>query len=94
MLALAYRRLHRKAAVVVSWYLASYVLIVTASGWTVGTLACVSLALSMAAVGFNIQHDANHNAFFPARGSKRLTNANRAASLPWPINSPKSTSIA
>ena len=38
----------------------------------------------MAAVGFNIQHDANHNAFFPARGSKRLTAANRAAG--WSIH--------
>ncbi|MGZ4726124.1 MAG: fatty acid desaturase family protein [Acidimicrobiales bacterium] len=83
-LALAYRRLHRKAAVVVTWYVASYLLMVTASGWLIGSIACVSLALSMAAVGFNIQHDANHNAFFPARGSKRLTVANRAAG--WSIH--------
>ncbi len=81
---LAFRRLHHKAALVAAWYLASYVLIVTASGWVAGTIACVSLALSMAAVGFNIQHDANHNAFFPTRGSKRLTGANRAAG--WSIH--------
>lgn len=44
-------------------------------------MACTSLAVSMAGVGFNIQHDANHNALFRTRGSKRLTPANRA--LGW-----------
>jgi linoleoyl-CoA desaturase len=32
----------------------------------------------MAGVGFNIQHDANHNAMFRTGGSKRLSAANRA----------------
>ena len=83
-LARAYRRLHRKAAVIAAWYVLSYLLMLAASGWIVGSVACLSLALSMAAVGFNIQHDANHNAFFPAGGSKRLTAANRTAG--WSIH--------
>ena len=84
MLALAYRRLHRKAAVIATWYLLSYVLMLTATGWIEGTVACISLAFAMAAVGFNIQHDANHNAFFPAGGSKRLPAGNRNAG--WTIH--------
>ena len=79
-----YRRLHRKGAVVAAWYVASYVAVVLADGWTAGVAACTSLALAMVAVGFNIQHDANHNAFFDARGSRRLTKANRVAG--WSIN--------
>jgi linoleoyl-CoA desaturase len=37
------------------------------------------MALAFAAVGFNIQHDANHNAFFATGGTKRLTWTNRVA---------------
>lgn len=81
MLRRAYHRLHRKAAVVAMWYLASYLLVLTADNWIAGILACFSLALSMVAVGFNIQHDANHNAFFRVRGTRRLTMANRIAGL-------------
>jgi len=71
-----FTRLHRKAVCVAAWYVASYILVVLASGWFLGVIGCVSLALAMAAVGFNIQHDANHNAFFET-SSKRLTSANR-----------------
>ncbi|HEX7443498.1 MAG TPA: acyl-CoA desaturase, partial [Acidimicrobiales bacterium] len=77
----AHRRLHRKALVVVGWYLASYVLVLLAHGWVLGSVACVSLALSIGAVGFNIQHDANHNAFFRTNGSRRLSTANWIAGL-------------
>ena len=79
VLADAHRRLQRKAVAVASWYLGSYlaVLAAPAPGW--GALACVSLGLSMAAVGFNIQHDANHNALFATGGVRRLTSANRLA---------------
>ena len=79
-----FRRLHRKGVVVAAWYVASYVAMVLAEGWVAGVLACTSLALAMVAVGFNVQHDANHNAFFDAQGSKRLTLANRIAG--WSVN--------
>jgi linoleoyl-CoA desaturase len=74
----AHDRLHRKAVVVVAWYLTSYVLVLVAHGWILGWMACLSLALSIGAVGFNIQHDANHNAFFRSR-TRRLSTANRIA---------------
>jgi linoleoyl-CoA desaturase len=64
--------------VIGAWYLASYVLVLLAGTWWLGIMACTSLALAMAGVGFNIQHDANHNALFCTNGSKRLTVANRA----------------
>ena len=72
----AHRRLHVKALIIGTWYVASFVAVILASGWLEGILAALSLSLAFAAVGFNIQHDANHNAFFAA-STKRLTKANR-----------------
>jgi len=77
----AHRQIQRKAVVVVTWYVLSYVGIVLASGWIAGVIACTSLALSMVAVGFNVQHDANHNALFDTSGSRRLSRANRIAGM-------------
>lgn len=77
----AHGRVHRKALVMVAWFIVSYVGMLLASSWAWGALACVSLALAIAGVGFNIQHDANHNALFATGGSKRLTMANRLAGL-------------
>jgi linoleoyl-CoA desaturase len=77
-LARAHRRIQRKAVVIGAWYIASYVMVMLAGSWWLGILACTSLAVSMAGVGFNIQHDANHNALFRTRGTKRLSGANRA----------------
>jgi linoleoyl-CoA desaturase len=75
----AHRRLHRKALVIGLWYLGAFVGLLLASGWVLGVLACAAMAFAVAAVGFNIQHDANHNAFFATHGRKRLTLANRVA---------------
>lgn len=77
-LAHAHRRIQRKAVVIGAWYLVSYVVVLFAGSWWLGILACTSFAVAMAGVGFNIQHDANHNALFCTRGTKRLTPANRA----------------
>jgi linoleoyl-CoA desaturase len=73
----AHGRLHRKALIIGLWYIGSYLSYLFVSGWLLGSLACASMALAMAAVGFNIQHDANHNAFFATGGTKRLSWANR-----------------
>jgi linoleoyl-CoA desaturase len=73
----AHRRLHRKALIIAAWYLGTYVALLFASGWIFGVAACVSMAFALAGVGFNIQHDANHNAFFATHGTKRLTWPNR-----------------
>jgi linoleoyl-CoA desaturase len=72
----AHHRLHVKALIIALWYAASLAGVVLASGWLEGLLAAASLSLAFAAVGFNIQHDANHNAFF-ATSTKRLSTANR-----------------
>jgi linoleoyl-CoA desaturase len=75
----AHRQVQRKALIIGGWYLVSYLLVVFAASWPMGILACTSLALAMAGVGFNIQHDANHNALFDTGRSKRLSPANRMA---------------
>lgn len=72
----AHHRLHVKALIIAVWYVASFAGVVLASGWLEGLIAAAMLSLAFAAVGFNIQHDANHNAFFAA-STKRLSRANR-----------------
>lgn len=53
-----------KTAVLLTWVIASYVLLLFAATtwWTAAPLA-VSLGLALAAVGFNVMHDGNHGAF-------------------------------
>jgi linoleoyl-CoA desaturase len=77
----ARRRLHTKAVIIGFWYFAAFAATVVAPNPAIGFLACVSLGFAIAAVGFNIQHDANHNAFVCPRASRRLTLKNRAAGL-------------
>jgi len=57
-------KMYLKTAIVMIWFAASYGLLVFGAGawWTALPLA-VSLGLSLAAVGFNIQHDGGHQAF-------------------------------
>jgi linoleoyl-CoA desaturase len=57
-------QMYLKTALIFSWFVASYVLLVFVVGtwWLVVPLA-ISLGLAMAAVGFNIQHDGNHGAY-------------------------------
>ncbi len=60
----AYIKLWIKAAVVLAWALASYlVLVFVAGSWPVALAAAVSLGLAAAGIGFTIMHDANHRAF-------------------------------
>jgi linoleoyl-CoA desaturase len=54
----------RKTAIVLAWLAGSYALLLFAAGhWWLAVPLAVSLGLSMAAVGFNVQHDAGHSAF-------------------------------
>jgi linoleoyl-CoA desaturase len=57
-------KMYLKTAIVMIWFAASYGLLVFGAGawWTALPLA-VSLGLSLAAVGFNIQHDGAHQAY-------------------------------
>src|SRR5262245_8366227 len=57
-------QMYLKSALVLTWFAASYLLLVFwAPTWWLAVGAAVSLGLAMAAVGFNIQHDANHKAY-------------------------------
>ena len=57
-------QMYFKTATILAWLVAAYVLLmfVATSWWVVLPLAVV-LGLAMAAVGFNIQHDAGHRAY-------------------------------
>jgi len=57
-------RMYLKTAVVLVWFAASYALLVfMATTWWMAAPLAISLALSMAAIGFNIQHDGSHGAY-------------------------------
>ena len=66
-------RMYLKTAIVLGWAVASYGLLVfwAAHWWTAAPLI-VSLGLSMAAMGFNIQHDGGHGAYSERRFINRL----------------------
>lgn len=61
-------RMYVKTAVILSWAVASYVLLVfLASAWWQVIPLAVSLGVAMAAIGFNIQHDGGHGAYSDRR---------------------------
>jgi linoleoyl-CoA desaturase len=66
------RRMLRKVVFILAWFVASYVLLVffARTAWQAIPLA-LSLALAAAAVGMNVQHDANHGAFPRGRRLRR-----------------------
>jgi linoleoyl-CoA desaturase len=56
--------MYLKTAIVFAWFVTSYVLLVFFVGtWWLALPLVISLGLSMAAVGFNIQHDGGHGAY-------------------------------
>ena len=56
--------MYLKTAVVLGWFAASYGLLVFfAESWWSALPLAISLGLSMAAIGFNIQHDGGHQAY-------------------------------
>jgi len=66
-------RMLLKSAVILAWFVASYVLLVFfATEWWHGVLASVSLALSVAGIGFAVQHDANHGAYSKSKTVNKL----------------------
>jgi linoleoyl-CoA desaturase len=69
-------RLYLKAAILLTWLAGSYIALVwIATSWWQAVPLAISLALAMAGVGFNIQHDGNHGAY------SRHGGVNRAAAL-------------
>ncbi len=69
----AYRQLWMKAAFVLSWAAASYlILMFVATGVIEVVAASVSLGFAAAGIGFMIMHDANHHAFARRRWVNRM----------------------
>ncbi|HEX7449653.1 MAG TPA: acyl-CoA desaturase [Pirellulales bacterium] len=65
--------MYLKTVVVAGWLMASYVaLVFWATSWSTALPLAVSLGLSMAAVGFNLQHDGAHHAYSDRRWVNRL----------------------
>ena len=60
-----------KTAVLLAALVGSYAGMLHASGPAMGALMAVALGLSMAAVGFNVQHDGNHGAYSKHRWVNR-----------------------
>lgn len=62
-----------KTATIMAWFISAYVLLLFAvsSWWLVLPLA-VLLGLSMAAIGFNIQHDGGHKAYSERRWINKM----------------------
>ncbi len=65
-------RMYLKTAIILAAFIASYVLLVFfAATWWQGLLLSVALGISMAQIGFNIQHDAGHQAYSERRSVNR-----------------------
>ncbi len=57
-------RMYMKTAIILAWFVASYALLVFGMGpWWMAIPVTVLLGISMAAIGFNIQHDGGHHAY-------------------------------
>jgi linoleoyl-CoA desaturase len=57
-------RMYLKTGLILAWFAVSYVLLVfVMKAWYLSVPAAVLLGLSMAAIGFNIQHDGGHRAY-------------------------------
>ena len=67
-------RMYVKTAVILSWFAASYGLLVFAvPAWWIAVPLAVSLSLSLAAIGFNIMHDGGHGAYSDRPWLNKLT---------------------
>ena len=66
-------QMYLKTAIMLGWCAASYALLVFGAGtWWLALPLAISLGLSMAAVGFNIQHDGGHQAYSESRWINKL----------------------
>lgn len=61
-----------KMTVVIAWFLLSYAALLTTSSNWVSIQLCVSLGLSIAAIGFNVFHDSIHGAICRSRWGNRV----------------------
>jgi linoleoyl-CoA desaturase len=57
-------RMYLKTGIILGWLVSSYVLLVfVVETWWLAVPMAISLGLSMAALGFNVQHDGSHRAY-------------------------------
>lgn len=62
-----------KTTVILGWSLASYLLLICwASTWWQASILAVSLGISLACIGFTIQHDGSHGAYSNRKWVNRL----------------------
>lgn len=58
------RRIYIKAAVLLSTFVALYsILVFVQPHWAISIILCTLFGVNLAAIGFNIMHDAGHNSF-------------------------------
>jgi len=58
------RRIYLKASILLTTFILLYILLVFAPlHWSIAILLCVIFGANLAAIGFNIMHDAGHNSF-------------------------------
>ncbi len=89
-------RMYLKTAIVFAWFFGSYVLLVFFTpNWWSASLAAVSLALAMAGIGFNVQHDGSHRAYSDRMWLNKLTAMSMdlvgASSFHWRASTTRST---
>jgi len=66
------RKLMLKAIILLSSLIAIYtILVFIQPNWLIGVILCIILGVNLAAIGFNIMHDAGHNTFSE---NKKLNN--------------------
>ena len=66
-------RMYFKTATILAWFTAAYLLLLFAvSSWWIAVPLAIVLGLSVAAIGFNIQHDGGHKAYSEHRWVNRL----------------------
>lgn len=66
-------RMYLKTATILVWFAASYAaLVFWSDAWWLGLPLAVSLGLSMAAIGFSIQHDGSHQSYSRYRWVNQL----------------------
>ena len=66
------RRLQRKAALILVWFFASFILLLSVTSLWLQLALWFSYGLAASAVGFNIFHDANHGAMASGRRTNLL----------------------
>lgn len=56
-------RMYLKSAIILSWWIGSYIAFMLTDGWIAALIAAVSAGLAMAGLGMSVQHDGGHRAY-------------------------------